>query len=132
MSQPIEVTTHITLRDLLRHQPAIVDWNHHLTMARLVARAFRLSKSALIQTGIATHRVEGKYRLSYLIPALLWHGAVTIAIPKAFQARLIAIELPQLQQWLGTSKPVCDGDRSPPPGFNGLWITDPQSRFSGQ
>jgi ATP-dependent DNA helicase DinG len=127
MSQPIEVTTHITLRDLLRHQAAIVDWNHHLTMARLVARAFRLSKSALIQTGVATHRAEGKYRLSYLVPALLWHEAVTIAIPQAVRSQLIQIELPQIQQWLGTSKPVYSGDSPPPPDFNGLWITDPQS-----
>jgi ATP-dependent DNA helicase DinG len=126
MSQPIEVTTHITLRDLLRHQAAIGDWNHHLTMARLVARALRLSKSALIQTGVATHRAEGKYRIGYLIPALLWHEAVTIAIPKAFQVRLIKTELPQLQQWLGTSKPIYCGD-NPPPDFIGLWITDPQS-----
>ena len=131
MSQPIEVTTHIILRDLLRNQPAIVDWNHHLTMARLVARAFRTSKSLLIQTGIATHRLEGKYRLSYLIPALLWHESVTIAIPQAFQARLIETELPQLQQWLGTSKPVYCGE-SPPPEFNGLWITDPKSWLSLQ
>jgi ATP-dependent DNA helicase DinG len=131
MSQPIEVTTHIILRDLLRHQPTIVDWHHHLTMARLVARALRLSKSALIQTGVATHRLEGKYRLSYLIPALLWDGSITIAIPSALQARLIATELPQLQQWLGTSKPVYCGD-APPPGFLGLWVTDPQSWLSLQ
>jgi ATP-dependent DNA helicase DinG len=123
----IEVTTHNILRDLLRHQPEIVDWNHHLTMARLVARALRLSKSSLIQTGIATHRLEGKYRISYLIPALLWNEAVTIAIPTAFQERLITIELPQLQHWLGTSKPVYGGVQPPDPEFKGLWITDPQS-----
>ncbi|WP_310422330.1 ATP-dependent DNA helicase [Chamaesiphon sp. VAR_48_metabat_135_sub] len=123
----IEVTTHNILRDLLRHQPGIVNWNHHLTMARLVARAFRLSKSSLIQTGIATHRLEGKYRLSYLIPALLWHESVTIAIPSAFQDRLITAELPQLQQWLGTSKQVYGGDTPPVSDFNGLWIIDPQS-----
>jgi ATP-dependent DNA helicase DinG len=127
MSQPIEVTTHITLRDLLRHQSTIVDWHHHLTMARLVARAFRLSKSALIQTGVATHRVEGKYRLSYLIPALLWHESVTIAIPQAMRSQLIETEIPQIQKWLGTSKPVYSGDSPPPADFKGLWITDPQS-----
>lgn len=132
MSQPIEVTTHITFRDLLRHQAEIVDWNHHLTMSRLVARALRLSKSALIQTGVATHRAEGKYRLSYLIPALLWPEAVTIAIPTAIRARLIHTELPQIQQWLGTSKPVYCGDTPPAAEFKGLWITDPQSWLSQQ
>jgi ATP-dependent DNA helicase DinG len=126
MSQSIEVRTHIILRNLLRHQPEIVGWNHHLTMARLVARGLRLSISVLIQTGISTHRSIGKYRISYLVPALLWHEAVTIVIPTALQERLLTRELPQLQQWLETSKPVYCGD-APPLGFKGLWIVDPQS-----
>jgi ATP-dependent DNA helicase DinG len=130
MSQSIEVTTHTILRNLLRHQPTIVDWNHYLTMARLVARALRLSKSSLIQTGIATHRSTGKYRLSYLIPALLWHKSVTIVIPTVFQDRLITTELPQIQQWLGTSKPVDRGTSFPDLEFTGLWIIDPQSWLS--
>ncbi len=127
MSQSIEVNTHTILRDLLRHQPAIVHWHHHLTMARLVARALRLAKSSLIQTGIATHRLECKYRISYLVPALLWHEPVTIAIGTAFQDQLITNILPQLQQWLGTSKSIYCGDTAPAPEFNGVWIVDPQS-----
>jgi ATP-dependent DNA helicase DinG len=127
MFSSLEVTTHNILRDLLRHQPEIIRWNHHLTMARLVARALRLSKSSLIQTGIATHRLESKYRLSYLIPALIWQKSVTIVIAPAFQDRLINIELPQLQQWLGTSKSIYCGDKPPLPTFTGLWITDPQA-----
>ena len=127
MSQSIEVTTHTIFRNLLRHQSEIINWNHHLTMARLVARALRLSKSSLIQTGIATHRLEGKYRLSYLIPTLLWQESVTIAIPTNFQDRLVNTELPQLQQWMGTSKSIYCGDQPPIPAFNGLWICDPQS-----
>lgn len=123
----IEVITHTIFRDLLRQQPTIVGWHHHLTMARLVARGLRLSASALIQTGIATHQADGKYRISYLIPALLWNKAVTVAIPAAFQDRLIEIELPQIQQWLGTSKPVHSGSKPPVPGFNGLWIVDVQT-----
>jgi ATP-dependent DNA helicase DinG len=127
MSPPLEVTTHTILRDLLRQQQSVANWNHQLTMARLVARALRLSTSALIQTGIATHRQTGKYRLSYLIPALLWHEAVIIAIPTQFQAQLLATELPQLQQWLGTATPVYCGDEPPPSGFTGLWLIDPRS-----
>jgi ATP-dependent DNA helicase DinG len=127
MSQSLEVTTHIILRNLLRQQLTIVNWNHHLTMARLVARGLRLSKSTLIQTGIATHQLAGKYRLSYLIPALLSQQAVTIVIPSARQARLLNIELPQLQQWLETSVPVYHGDSLPRLGFKGLWIVDPHT-----
>jgi len=86
-----------------------------------------MSKSALIQTGVATHRLEGKYRLSYLIPTLLWDRAVTIAIPTACQSHLLTTELPRLQQWLGTHKPVCCDKAPPLPEFKGLWVTDPQS-----
>jgi ATP-dependent DNA helicase DinG len=128
----IEVTTHTILRELLRHQTTIVDWNHYLTMARLVGRALRLSKSVLIQTGVATHRREGKYRLSYLIPALIWEQAVTIVIPTACQSHLLTTELPQIQAWLGTNKPVYCSQVPPLPEFNGLWITDPQSWLQRQ
>ncbi len=127
MSKPIEITAHTTLRDLLRHQTEIADWNHHLTMARLVARTIRLDKSALIQTGVATHRLEGKYRIGYLLPALLCDRAVTIALPTICHPHLITIELPLLQQWLNTNKPIYCGTASPPPEFTGLWITDPRT-----
>jgi ATP-dependent DNA helicase DinG len=127
MSKPIEITVHSTLRDLLRHQTEIQDWNHHLTMARLVARTLRLDKSALIQTGVATHRLEGKYRIGYLLPALLWHEAITIAIPIACHAQLINTEIPLFQQWLNTDKPIYCGTQPPPPEFRGLWIIDPRA-----
>jgi ATP-dependent DNA helicase DinG len=126
MSKPIEITVHSILRDLLRHQTEIQDWNHHLTMARLVARTLRLDKSALIQTGIATHRLEGKYRIGYLLPALLWHEAVIIAIPTACHPQLINAEIPLFQQWLNTDKPIYCGTQSPPAEFRGLWMIDPR------
>jgi ATP-dependent DNA helicase DinG len=140
MSQPIEITAHTILRELIRHRATpnldrvdrIADWNHYLTMTRLVARALRMSKSALIQTGVATHRLEGKYRLSYAIPALLWDDAVTIVIPTACQAHLVDTELPHLQHRLGTIKQVYPSTAPPEPGFNGLWVTDPRSWLSYQ
>ncbi len=127
MSTPIEITVHSTLRDLLRQQTGITDWNHHLTMARLVARTLRLDKSALIQTGVATHRLEGKYRIGYLLPALLWHEPITIAVPMAARAQLVNTEIPRLQQWLNTDKPIYCGTQPPPSGFCGLWMMDPRS-----
>jgi ATP-dependent DNA helicase DinG len=127
MTKPIEITVHTILRDLLRHQTEIKDWNHHLTMARLVARTLRMSKSALIQTGVATHRLEGKYRIGYLLPALLWHEAITIAIPIAAHSYLINTEIPLLQQWLNTDKPIYCGTQPPPAKFQGLWIIDPRA-----
>lgn len=132
MSRPIEITVHNILRDLLRHESAIADWNHHLTMARLVARTLRMSKSALIQTGVATHRLEGKYRIGYLLPALLCEEAVTIVAPIVYHPRLMATDLPLLQQWLNTDKPIHSKIELPPAGFKGLWIIDPRSWLSLQ
>jgi ATP-dependent DNA helicase DinG len=127
MPQPIEVTTHTIFRDLLRHQPEIRSWHHHLTMARLVAQSLRTSRSLLVQTGIATHHKAGSYRLSYLIPALLWPAPITIAISLAAQDWLISTEIPQLQHWLGTTKPVYCGDQPPGLDFQGIWVTDPHA-----
>ena len=133
-------TAHTILRDLLRHQAGtcqehsytIPGWNHYLTMTRLVARALRMSKSTLIQTGVATHRLEGKYRLSYLIPVLLLDAPVTIALPVACHSNLVNLELPQLQQRLGTSRLVYTGNEPPDADFKGLWITDARSWLSQQ
>ncbi|MEO0888558.1 MAG: ATP-dependent DNA helicase, partial [Cyanobacteria bacterium J06648_10] len=62
----IETEVHQRLRSYLREQGHI-QWPHHLTMARLVARALRVGRSALIQTdSLAAY--QGTYRLSYLIP----------------------------------------------------------------
>jgi ATP-dependent DNA helicase DinG len=129
----IEVTTHTVLRDLLRDRPEISQWNHYLTMARLVARALRLSKSTLIQTGVATHRSQGKYRLSYAIAALLWDRSVAIVMPVERQERFVTIDLPQYQRWLHTHKPAIVSQLPPAaPAGNELWITDPQSWLKWQ
>jgi ATP-dependent DNA helicase DinG len=74
-------------------------------MARLVARALRLQRSALIQTGFPP--VASPYAVSYLAPALLWPGTVAIVAEVAVQQRLVASDLPQLQAQLGTSKAIC-------------------------
>jgi ATP-dependent DNA helicase DinG len=133
MSQLIEVKVHHALRDLLRQQRELANWPHHLTMARLVARTLRLSKSALIQTGLPTQRREGKYRLSYLISALLWEGGVAIVVPTALHQQLIGMEIPQLQEWLGTHKSIYFHDRAPSgTDFQGLWLVSPQAWLSAQ
>ena len=47
-------------------------WPHNLTMARLVARALRLGRSALIQTASPPGSYNQQYQLSYLLPILMW------------------------------------------------------------
>jgi ATP-dependent DNA helicase DinG len=116
----IEVEVHQQLHAFLREQHQS-QWPHHLTMARLVARALRIGRSALIQTSTHHH-----YSLSYLLPVLLWSGPVLLVVPEAAQQRLLLAEVPQLQQWLQTAKSILRGERWPDPSFNGVLLTTPE------
>ena len=102
----IEAEVHSCLRDFLRQQ-SNYDWPHHLTMARLVARALRLGRPALMQTGSSVER----YCLSYLMPVLLSDLPVIIVAPSNIQQRLFTQEIPLLQDWLQTKKQVRISDR---------------------
>ena len=115
-----EVEVHSELRAFLREQEQPY-WPHHLTMARLVARALRLGRPALIQTGTAS----GRYCLSYLTPALLSHEPVILAAPEAVQQQLLHEAIPALQQRLETNKEIRVGDRWS--DFSGILLTTPQS-----
>ncbi len=96
----IEAEVHTYLRSFLRNQPHLT-WPHHLTMARLVARALRLKRPALMQTGTA----DG-YCFSYLTPALLYARPVIVVAPKRKQKQLLDSAIPQLKEWLDTTTPV--------------------------
>jgi ATP-dependent DNA helicase DinG len=119
----IEVEVHQQLRAFLREQGEPY-WPHHLTMARLVARALRLGRSALIQAG-APSGFHGRYRLSYLMPALLWPGATVLVVPDELRQRLLMVEVPRLRQWLPPSKSIAADDRFQNADFQGLLITSP-------
>lgn len=121
----IEVEVHQQLRAFLREQGEPY-WPHHLTMARLVARALRLGRSALIQAGTPSG-YHGRYRLSYLMPALLWQGSAVLVMPEAVQQRLLMIEIPRLRQWIPAHKAIQTGDRWLGDDFEGLLLTSPQS-----
>lgn len=95
-------------------------------MARLVARALRLGRSALIQVG-AGCGYQGRYRLSYLAPALMWPEPVILVATESVQQRLLRVEIPPLQQWLKTNKRIRTGDRWPNAGFQGLLLTTPEA-----
>ncbi|GAC1463798.1 MAG: helicase C-terminal domain-containing protein [Chamaesiphon sp.] len=123
----IEVQVHSSLRAFLREQGLVPIWPHHLTMARLVARALRLGRPALIQTGVFSSGTQGRYRLSYLAPALIWTGPVIVVTPVEVQQQLLQVEIPQLRQWLQTEKDIKSGDRWPNEDFQGLLLTSPES-----
>jgi ATP-dependent DNA helicase DinG len=110
----IEAEVHQQLRAFLRQQGE-PSWGHHLTMARLVARALRVGRSALMQTG--TH--QGHYRLSYLVPLLMWDGPVILVADRALHQRLNLVEIPRLRQWISVTKPIVTADQWPSPDFQG-------------
>ncbi len=101
----LEVQVHIALRDILRLDSvgiASPSWPHHLSMARLVARAMRLGKSAIIQTGVPA--AQAPYRSSYLTPALFWEKPVAV-VAESRVLQQISTELPQLQKSLAIDSP---------------------------
>ncbi|MEA5462141.1 ATP-dependent DNA helicase [Leptothoe sp. PORK10 BA2] len=126
----IEAEVHQLLREFLRQQ-GHSQWPHHLTMARLVARALRLGRSALLQTG-STAAYRGRYRLSYLMPALVWPGPIVLVVPNAIHQQLVQDDIPTLLQTLPTIKSIQIGDRWPSQTFQGILITTPSAWLSAQ
>jgi len=116
----LEAAVHSSLRAFLREQGRFY-WSHHLTMGRLVARALRLKRSSLIQTGTTLSR----YCLSYLTPALLGDTPVLIVAPESELNLLLEVEIPHLQAWLQTQRDILKSDRFPA-NFTGLLLTTPQ------
>jgi ATP-dependent DNA helicase DinG len=119
----LEATVHSSLLAYLREQDGS-SWQHHLTMARMIARTLRLQRSAVIQTG----NTIARYSLSYLTPALLTDLPILLVAPLEEQERLLKIEIPQLQEGLPTRKEILRGDRWPEsPSFGGLFLTSPEN-----
>jgi ATP-dependent DNA helicase DinG len=127
----IEAEVHLSLHNFLRSQAGFPSWPHHLTMARLVARALRLERSALIQVG-AVCGYQGRYRTSFVASALMWHGPVIIVAQESVQQLLLRVEIPRLQQWLPANKPIRTGDAWPDAQFQGLLLTSPEAWLKGQ
>ena len=126
----IEADVHYSLHNFLRSQSE-ASWSHHLTMARLVARALRVGRSALMQVGAASG-YQGRYRLSYLAPALMWHQPVVVVAEEKVQQRLKEIEIPRLQQWLGANKAIRTGDCFPDDNFQGVLLISPSNWLAAQ
>ncbi|WP_404785018.1 ATP-dependent DNA helicase [Altericista sp. CCNU0014] len=120
----IEVEVHQQLRALLRAQGGNA-WPHHLTVARLVARALRLQRSTLMQIG-STAAYQGQHRLSYLASLLLWPEPLILVASAEVQHSLCHVELPRLRDWLGLTKPVCLAQTWPDPNFSGIALFSPQ------
>ncbi|CAD5924569.1 helicase C-terminal domain-containing protein [Planktothrix agardhii] len=134
----IEVEVHNLLRNLLKSQTEAL-WPHHLTMARLVARALRLGRDALIQTGIPPSHDHHSYRLSYWIPLLVWHQSVIVVAPDGILDELQRLNL---QPWINpetlnhpdliANKPILRGDSWPDDSFSGVLLTTPSAWLSSR
>ena len=127
----LEATVHKSLRYFLRYlrqsdqMPLDLDlWPHHLTMARLVARALRLGRSALMQTGC--YGYEACYRWGYLMPLGLWPAKTILVMPAAWQSQLLTVDIPCL--WNHTSqinKAIATDINALTDDFQGLLILTP-------
>lgn len=95
-------------------------------MARLVARALRLGRSAFIQTGLSTWSGYQRYRVSYLLPLLMGTNPAIIVAPLSLQTHLLKEELPRLAEWVNHPKEIRQGDVFPGEGFQGLLLTTPE------
>jgi ATP-dependent DNA helicase DinG len=124
----IEVEVHAALRDFLRAHPDY-QWPHYLTMARLVARAMRLGRSASIQAGTFSI-CHPELSLGYLMPLLLWPQAAILVVDDALRSRLLRVEIPQLLAWTQLETEIIAGDRWPGDGFNGLLLVSPEEWLS--
>lgn len=121
----LEAKVHEQLRAFLRHH-GNTDWPHHLTMARLAARALRLGRSSLMQVGTAAS-YQGHYRLSYLMSLLLWPDPAILILPDAIRQSVLLGDIPRLQEWMPSEKPVQTGEEWPHEDFRGLLVTTPQA-----
>lgn len=121
----LEAKVHEQLRAFLRHQGR-AGWPHHLTMARLAARALRLGRSSLMQVG-STALYQGHYRLSYLMSLLMWPGPAILVLPESMRPTVQHTDIPLLQEWMPTQKPVHYGDSWPGADFQGILLTTPQA-----
>ncbi|MFN4280243.1 helicase C-terminal domain-containing protein [Thermosynechococcus sp.] len=100
----IEAEVHRQLRAFLRRS-GDRRWPHHLTLARLVARALRLRRGCLLQV---TQRavLQHCYGLSYLLPLLLSAEPALLVVPQERLPRLLHQEIPELLTFLAVTKPI--------------------------
>lgn len=95
-------------------------------MARLAARALRLGRSSLMQVS-SSGLYQGHYRLSYLMSLLMWPGPAILVVPEAIRQRVQLVDIPRLQDWMPSHKPILYGEAWPGEAFGGLLLTSPQA-----
>jgi ATP-dependent DNA helicase DinG len=120
----IEVEVHQQLHAFLRDRGSD-PWPHHLTISRLIARAFRLRRNALIQISPAA-KYQSLHRLSYLAPLMFWQDGVILVAPTTAQQQLLQTEMPLLREWMKLKKPIVAADHWPGSHFKGVVLVTPE------
>ncbi|MFN3679919.1 ATP-dependent DNA helicase, partial [Thermosynechococcus sp.] len=115
----IEAEVHRQLRAFLRSS-GDRRWPHHLTLARLVARALRLRRGCLLQVSQRA-ALQHRYGLSYLLPLLLYPEPALLVVPQERLTRLLHQEIPELLTFLAATKPI-QQSHCPQPAFEGLLV----------
>lgn len=119
----IEAEVHQQLYAFLKHQ-GDVRWPHHLTIARLVARALRLNRNAVLQISPTAH-YQGRYRLSYLAALLLSPQPAILVTPKSIQAQLLLSDIPCFREWSQSPQPIYRADEWPGEESIGIVLLTP-------
>ncbi|MEB3343532.1 helicase C-terminal domain-containing protein [Okeania sp.] len=132
----IEVEVHQSLLNFLQSQNQPY-WPHNLTMARLVARALRLGRSALIQTASPPGSHNQEYQLSYLLPILMWPQKTILVTPQPVQEHLLTVEIPRLLANQSQISPLLSQKaiQTYPlqdPNFDGLLLITPEAWLAKQ
>ncbi|NJN24035.1 MAG: ATP-dependent DNA helicase, partial [Acaryochloridaceae cyanobacterium RL_2_7] len=100
-------------------------WPHHLTIARLVARALRLNRNAVLEiSAVAEH--QGRYRLSYLAALLLAPQPAILVASPAVQSQLLLSDIPCFRDWTRASKPIYQSTEWPGEYTSGLLLLTPE------
>lgn len=120
----IEAQVHQQLYAFLKYQGDL-QWPHHLTIARLVARALRLNRDAVLQISPMA-QYQGRYRLSYLAALLLTPQSAILVTPKSIQDRLLLADIPCFREWSQSPKPIYRAKDWPGDSRPGLIVMSPE------
>lgn len=120
----IEAQVHQQLYAFLKRQ-GDTQWPHHLTIARLVARALRLNRDAVLQVSPMAE-YQGRYRLSYLAALLLAPQSAILVAPEPVQDQLLQADIPCFREWSCSKKPIYRAQDWPGGDRLGLILLSPQ------
>ena len=114
----LEVQAHQQLKHLLRGEAG--EWEHQLTLSRLVGRSLRRQDRTRIQLSAGS---SDRWWLALLVPLSLRSQHTVLVLDSTQHQRLLHVERPRLLE--SGLKLACWTGMDPPPGEQ-LWLLTPQ------